>query len=198
MRSILMPLLVVAVATLITGFAVREMPYFPGDVSTTRMVQVNTGSTAWATEFSKLATAPLKYLVMGLTIGFAFALAGWRGAVIAVCPLIVEQYGAEATKAIFSRPRPSPTMVGVVGSPTGFSFPSTTMTFLGVTFGTLAVLAARVKSASMRWPVFLASLGMILVGGVARVALGAHWPSDVLLTAGLVIAWIWALSRTLL
>src|SRR5689334_21559891 len=120
MRSILMPFLIVAVATLIVGFSVRQMPYFPGDVSTARWVQAQAGSTAWATEVSRIATSPLKYLVIGLTIGFAFAIAGWRGAVLAVGAIVIEQYGAESTKAIFSRPRPSPLLVGVVGSPTGF------------------------------------------------------------------------------
>ncbi len=95
-----------------------------------------------------LAASPIKYFVMGLTIGLGFALAGWRGAVIAVGVITLEQYGAEATKAIFSRPRPSPQLVSVVGSPTGFSFPSTTMTFFSATFGVLAILAARAKSSA--------------------------------------------------
>ena len=198
MRSILMPFAVVACVTLIVGFSVRQMPYFPGDVAATRFVQTQSGSTAWAVMVSQLATSPYKYFVMGLTIGLSFGLGGIRGLVLAVGVMAIEQYGAEATKAIFSRPRPSPLLVSVVGSPTGFSFPSTTMTFFSATLGVLAVLAARTKSSPMRWPLFVVSVALIALGATARVALGAHWPSDVILTAAVSLGWIWATSRTLL
>jgi membrane-associated phospholipid phosphatase len=198
MRSILMSFLIVAVATLIVGFSVRQTPYFPGDVALTRWVQAQAGGPAWATAVSQLPTSPYKYFAIGLTIGLSFALAGWQGAVIAIGVIAIEQNFAEATKAIFSRPRPSPLLVSVVGSPTGFSFPSTTMTFFSATFGVLAILAARTRSSTMRWPLFATSVILIGVGAAARVALGAHWPSDVLLTSAISLGWIWAVSKTLL
>lgn len=193
-----MLLAIMALATLIVGFSVKQMPYFPGDVAAARWIQAQSGSTAWATGISRLAASPSKYFVMGLTIGLAFALAGWRGAALAVGAIAVEQYGAEATKAIFSRPRPSSLLVSVVGSPTGFSFPSTTMTFFAATFGVLAVLTARTKSSTMRWPLLVASVLLLVVGATARVAVGAHWPSDVILTVALSLGWIWAASKAIL
>ncbi len=96
MRSVLMLLAIMALATLIVGFSVKQMPYFPGDVAATRWIQAQSGSTAWATGISRLAASPSKYFVMGLTIGLAFALAGWRGAALAVGVIAVEQYGAES------------------------------------------------------------------------------------------------------
>jgi membrane-associated phospholipid phosphatase len=44
----------------------------------------------------------------------------------------------------------------------------------------------------------MAGFGMLLLGCVARVVLGAHWPSDVLLTAIICLTWIWAASRVVL
>jgi membrane-associated phospholipid phosphatase len=39
---------------------------------------------------------------------------------------------------------------------------------------------------------------VILIGWAARVALGAHWPSDVVLTSVVCLAWIWAARRAVL
>jgi membrane-associated phospholipid phosphatase len=38
----------------------------------------------------------------------------------------------------------------------------------------------------------------VLLACLARVALGAHWPSDVFLTALICMVWIWAASRVVL
>jgi membrane-associated phospholipid phosphatase len=198
MRSLVLWVIVMAFATAIIGFSVRQMAYFPGDVGVTRWVQAQSPGTAWADTVSRLATSPFKYFVMGLTIGLAFALGGWRGALLAMGVMAIEQYGAESTKAIFMRPRPSPTLVRVVGTPTGYSFPSTTMTLFAATFGVLAVLSARTKSSSYRWPLLAVSVLLILAGSIARVAMGAHWPSDVILTAAISLGWIWVAAKALL
>ncbi|MDP2391266.1 MAG: phosphatase PAP2 family protein, partial [Acidobacteriota bacterium] len=149
----------------------------------------------WATPVSRLAPAPAKYYVMGLTAILAFALAGFRGLLLAAAFIALEQYGAEHTKAWFSRPRPSRELIAVVGSPSGFTFPSTTITFFSVTFGLLAVVASRVRKTPLAIGVLVAGSVMVVLGCLARVALGAHWPSDVALTVLICLAWIWAASR---
>ena len=37
--------------------------------------------------------------------------------------------------------------------------------------------------------------GIVLLTCLARVALGLHWPSDVLLTSLICMLWIWAAAR---
>ena len=112
--------------------------------------------------------------------------------------LLLEQYGAESTKAIFKRPRPSRELISTFGSFSGYTFPSTTITFLSVTFGALGIVAMVRKNAPMRQPVMWISFVIVLLGCLARVALGAHWPSDVLLTALICMVWIWAAARVVL
>lgn len=199
MRSPWMPLLIAAAVTALIGAGVRMEPYFAGDVRATRAFQrAMPPPASWATPVSRLAPAPGKYYVMAIALVASFFVAGWRGLAIVIFFLLIEQYGAEATKALFKRPRPNRDLIAVVGSPSGYSFPSTTMTFFSVTIGAVGVLALLRKQAPYRWPVVLLSFGFLLIGCAARVAVGAHWPSDVLLTSLLSVMWIWAASRVVL
>jgi len=200
MRSPFMPFVLAAIVSLLIGVGVAMEPYFAGDVRAARALQSATPDPGWwATPISRLAPAPAKYYVMGIAAILAFALAGVRGLLLAVAFIALEQYGAESTKAWFGRPRPSRDLIAVVGTPGGFTFPSTTITFFSVTFGLLAVIAARVrKKTPLAIGVLVAGSAMLLLGCLARVALGAHWPSDVLLTAVVCLSWIWAASRIVL
>jgi membrane-associated phospholipid phosphatase len=199
MRSPLMPFLLAAVVTLLVGVGVAMEPYFAGEVRVTRAVQSATPDPAsWAQPISRLAPTPGKYYVMAVTIVAAVFVGGWRGLAVMIAFLLLEQYGAESTKALFKRPRPSRDLIAVVGNPSGYSFPSTTLTFFCVTFGAVAMLALVRRKAPYRLAVMTLGFGMVLLGCVARVALGAHWPSDVALTSLVCLVWIWAASRVVL
>lgn len=199
MRSPLIPFLIAAAVTVLIVVGVRMEPYFAGDVQVTRAVQRFTPAPAsWATPVSRLAPAPGKYYLMAIALVASFFVAGVRGLAIVVAFLVLEQYGAESTKALFNRPRPSRDLIAVTGNPSGLGFPSTTITFYSVTIGAVGLLALLRKKAPYRWPVVVACFGFLLVGCIARVALGAHWPSDVLLTSLLCLVWIWAASRVVL
>jgi membrane-associated phospholipid phosphatase len=199
MRSPVMPFVLAAIFTVLVGVGVSMEPYFAGDVRVTKAVQSASPNPGWwATPVSRLAPAPGKYYVMAITLVASFFVAGWRGLAVLVAFLLLEQYGAESTKALFKRPRPSRDLIAVVGTPAGFTFPSTTITFFSVTFGAVGVLAAVRKKAPYRTAVMMLAFGMLALGCVARVALGAHWPSDVVLTTLICLAWIWATARGVL
>lgn len=196
MRAALKPLLAAAAITVVAGAVVSFYPYLPGDVAVTRAVQSALPDAEWwATPVSRLASAPAKYLVMGLAVGLSVALSGWRGAAVSIAAIALDQYGAEASKALFARPRPSSELVAVVGAPSGFSFPSGTLTFLSATVGWLLVQAWRAKPGSLRTAMLVACPLVLVAGCLARVVLGAHWPSDVVLTTVVCLAWLWVLER---
>jgi undecaprenyl-diphosphatase len=199
MRSVWAPLVLAASVTLLIGIAARMEPYFAGDVRLARAVQAALPSPDWwATPVSRLAPAPGKYYVMAIALVAAFFVAGWRGVALVVGVLLIEQYGAESTKALVRRPRPSPDLIAVSGKFSGFTFPSTTITFFSVTFGAVGVLASLSRKAPYRVAIAALSFGLLLLGCLARVALGAHWPSDVLLTALICLTWTWAAARIVL
>jgi membrane-associated phospholipid phosphatase len=198
-RSPWMPLLLAALFSLLVGIGVAMEPYFAGDVPVARALQAaSPHPEPWATPVSRLAPAPGKYSVMAIALVASFFLAGWRGLAITAAFLLLEQYGAEYTKAWFKRPRPSRELINVIGNGSGYTFPSTTITFFSVTFGAMGVIAAVNRKAPYRVPVMVIGFGMLLLGCVARVALGLHWPSDVLLTALICVTWIWAAARLVL
>ena len=198
MKSPLVPFLLAAGVTVVIGIAVWMEPYFAGDVEATRALHAALPNPGWwARPISNLAPAPAKYFVMVVTAVLAYVVAGWRGLAVIAAFIALEQYGAESTKAIFRRPRPTRDLVAMGGA-SGYSFPSTTMTFFSVTFGAVAVLAARRPKAPGRWPILATASIVLALGGAARVALGAHWPSDVVLTSAICLAWIWATCRVVL
>lgn len=172
-------------------------PYFTGDVAVARAVQAASPGTAWAVQVTNLALAPAKYLVMALTIAIAYWLAGWKGVLLTVAAVAVEQTFGEASKQIAERPRPARDLITVVGDPSGFSFPSTFTTFIAVTFGSVLLLALHSRVRRAAWAAGVAA-AVILLGWAARVALGAHWPSDVMLTSLVCLTWIWAARRVIL
>lgn len=195
MKTPLFPFLLAAVVTVLIGLGVWMEPYFAGDVPVTRAVQSAAPDPGWwARPISNLAPAPAKYYVMVVTAVLAYVLAGWRGLVLIAAVIALEQYGAESTKAIFKRPRPSRELIAATTG-SGFSFPSTTVTFFCATFGTVAVLAALRRKAPGRWPILAAASLLLALVAAARVALGAHWPSDVILTTVVCLVWIWAAAR---
>ena len=188
-----------AVVTVLVGAAVAMTPHFAGDVSLARLIQSASPSPQWwATPVSNLAPAPGKYYVMAVVLTASFFVAGWRGLALIAAFLLLEQYGAEHTKAIFKRPRPSRDLITVFGNPSGFSFPSTTLTFFAVSFGGLGIVAMVRRNAPNRWAVMAVGFGMVLAGCLARIALGLHWPSDVFLTSLICMLWIWAAARLVL
>lgn len=199
MRSPLIPFAIAAAVTVLIGIGVSMEPYFAGDVAVTRAVQsASPNPGGWATPISRLAPAPGKYYVMAVTIVAAYFVGGLPGLGLLLGFLALEQYGAEHTKAWFARPRPSKDLIAVVGNPSGFTFPSTTITFFAVTFGTVGLIAALRRKAPNRVPVMVIMFGLLAAGCVARVALGAHWPSDVVLTTVICLTWIWATARLVL
>ncbi len=118
MKSPFFPFLLAAVVTILIGVGVWMEPYFAGDVELTRAFQAAAPNPGWwATPISRLAPAPAKYYVMVIALVLSYVVAGWRGLAIAGGFLALEQYGAESTKAIFARPRPSRELIAVTGNP---------------------------------------------------------------------------------
>lgn len=99
-------------------------------------------------------------------------------------------------KDLIARPRPDISQVWVMRAADGYSFPSGHVMFYTISFGFLLYLLYRHMPRSWkRFGLNLLLWGFVLLVGVSRIFLGAHWLSDVV--AGYMIGIIylgWAIE----
>ena len=184
--------IVAALATL----AEKYFSYFPGDVAVERWVQsLVPPNLNWAAAVSRTAEFPWVLLIMALIFALAWVLAGWRAALLSILSLAGMWILGAVLGPVIARPRPSPELVGVFRPLTGSSFPSLFALRFAGTFGFLAVLAAMKSSGVRRTGLLVGCGALLLLGWVARVALGAHWPSDVIISYYLGLLWAAFLIR---
>jgi undecaprenyl-diphosphatase len=93
----------------------------------------------------------------------------------------VLSYGNDLMKLIIGRPRPAAELVASSYIFNGLSFPSGHTFSSSMLLGTLVIFALL---SGIRWWLKALAIstvtGLLLLVGVSRVYLGAHWPSDVL------------------
>lgn len=171
--------------------AARAFPYFPGDPTAAQFVQAHTGeSLQWAQFVTATAKAPWNLALVGGSILLSWCLVGRRAALPALISFLGPWLAGPWLSSWIARPRPSADLVRVVGAPSGYSAPS----IFGLTYGAVFLflgLIAYLHTKRRSKELVPAACGlMLLVGGCARIALGAHWPSDLLLSY--LISYCWA------
>ena len=189
------------VLTVVLILAAARFSKFPGDVQVTKVIQsFAPKGEAWAKWVTATAKAPLRYILFGITFALAWVLGGWRAALLSMVSFVGVLLVGPMMKSWIARPRPSPELIHVVGSPSGFSMPSTFAMVYGSTVGFIALLGFWKSKASTltRLPIAMACCIFLFIGAVARIVLGAHWPSDMVLSYLICFLWIsflmWILS----
>ncbi len=171
------------------GFAVlalyaRAYAYFAWDMRAAVAIQ-SIEWPGWAV-FMKWASVfgdgPVPFILTGATILLFF----FRGRRSEAAALLLSTAGGgiieRALKDIIARPRPSAHLANCVYETSNLSFPSGHVTFYVCYFGFLFFASyALLPRGTRRRRVALALSALpVLIIGVSRVALCAHWPSDTL------------------
>jgi membrane-associated phospholipid phosphatase len=180
----LLPLLVLVAALLIGYFT----PRLPGDPVVARTLQslgIGPEPAAWITS---LVMRPASYVLLAIGLLVATWRGRLRGLVTTVLLMALWWYVGEPLKAVMARARPTPEFVQVVQPASGYAFPSTFATAWFSVWVPVAVYAWRTRQRSAGLAIAIAAGVAIAIGAWARVRLGAHWPSDLLLTLALVWA----------
>ena len=170
------------IAVLVT-VAAKYYAYFPGDVAVERFVQsLVPQNLNWATKVSRTAEFPWVLLILTLVFALSWIMAGWRAAFASIFSLAGMLILVQWLGPVIARPRSSPDLVHVFRPLTGYGFPSLFALRYAATFGFLGVLAAWKSSGVLRTALLIFCGAPLLLGWAARVALGAHWPSDVIIS----------------
>jgi membrane-associated phospholipid phosphatase len=157
-------------------------PRFPGDLRLTLLIQsVESRPLDFIMEWVTHLTAGWPAAVLIIVAGIAV----WRrlgkleAGLVLLTGLSIPIYSA--FKLVVNRPRPTPDLVRVFEVEAGKSFPSGHAFFAMVFWGLLAYFAfTYLQKRGLRAMTLSGLLLIILLIGVSRVYLGAHWPSDVL------------------
>jgi membrane-associated phospholipid phosphatase len=133
-------------------------------------------------------------IVLGLCVAVAFTLAKWwRGAALFVVTMAGAIMLNITLKLIFRRARPDSYFETL--QPSSFSFPSGHALLSLCFYGVVAYIIARsLSSPTVRlliWTIAALIVGLI---GLSRVYLGVHYPTDVLASYAVALAWVITVS----
>ncbi len=188
-------LALLGLAALLT-LALRYLPYLPGDASSARFIQsLLPESKEWTKWLSSTATMPFFLALIGITIIISFGVSGWRAVVASVLSFAGLLLLGKGLGQIVFQPRPSPELIQVIGSLPGSAFPSIFALNYASTIGFIAVLVVIKTAGRIRWISVLTCSALLVLGWIARIALGAHWPSDVLISYLIGFLWVTLLLR---
>ena len=180
MRARLLAVTLLMAVLLSLGAAARD--HFSGDLALARAIQdVRAAPLEETMEFASVVGRGLP-MVAG-----AFAIFCWllwkrqKAEYLAVGGALLSLGLNPVLKLLVERPRPTEDLVMVWREQSGLSFPSGHAFTAILLFGLLYYLVPTF----LRWQraitlVRILSLTMIILIGISRVYLGAHWPSDVL------------------
>lgn len=174
-----------AALAVVLVIAAATTSYFPGDVALAKFIQfVVPGDSAWAKWVTDTAKVPGRFGLLAIALLVAWFLGRWRAFILAAVSFGAMLGLESILKATINRPRPSADLIEVASKSDGSSFPSTFALVYAATFGFIAILAlvSSRGSKSSRLSIFAVCCLILLVGAIARIFLGAHWPSDMLVS----------------
>ena len=132
---------------------------------------------------------------MAFVVVVSWRVFGWRASLLAVASFAGMWIIGKVLGPIVARPRPSPELVQVVTKLSGYSFPSIFALVYASTVGFLGVLFAARSKGSWRIIIPILCGVLLLLGWAGRLSLGAHWPSDVILSYLIGLLWADLLVR---
>jgi undecaprenyl-diphosphatase len=183
------------IAVLVT-LAAKYFAYFPGDVAVEKWVQsLAPQNLDWAQGVSRTAEFPWVLLILAPIVALSWGMAGWRAALVSILSFVGMWAMGNWLGPFIGRPRPTAELVRVFRHLSGYSFPSLFALRYAATFGFLAELAAAKSSGVLRTALMVVCCAFLILGFVARVALAAHWPSDVIISYYLGLLWAAFLIR---
>jgi undecaprenyl-diphosphatase len=176
--------------------------YFPVDLAIAQNLQARQHSllTLVMRVVTALGNGPVPVASVAVVVA-VFLVLRWRAEALVTAGTLLGFPQDFALKYLIHRPRPSSSLVHIDQVLRGYSFPSGHAVFFFCFYGLLAVLLLiRLPNSAERNALVALCVAVIALGGLSRVYLGEHWPSDVLggylLGALWLAALLWVYRRT--
>lgn len=137
-----------------------------------------------------MRSAPL--LVAGLICVVGLIRKRWWIESVVLASAALVMHASYTLKEIIASPRPTPDLVRIAERGESFGFPGGRAGNAVLFIGALTwIIGRHVESRAERFAVWIAAGLWIVLTGVARIRVGAHWPSDIL------GAWLWTIPALL-
>lgn len=172
---------ILILSVLALGAACLAVPGpLPGDVGATLALQSAFGaSPEWAAWLTDTAKPPLVAVVVIAGAGLAWLMAGWRAALAVPVAFGFGWLIDKVLRAVIFAPRPTPDLVAVATNSSSSGLPSSFGLVYGSVFGAVLFAAASGKMALALRGVAVA---LLIAGAAARMVLGGHWFSQMLVS----------------
>jgi undecaprenyl-diphosphatase len=195
LAALLLPALLLSLIAAGTGVV-------PGDVLVTRMIQQGApaelgGLFVFVNDIGTTEGGTLVTLALGTLVVLRLQPA----ALVLMLATLPLRPLSGWLKSIAESPRPTADLVRITEHAGGFGFPSGHVLGATLLYGALLFLApSLVARRALRWLIQIAAVAMIVLTGISRVYVGAHWPSDVIggylwgSIALITLIWTWHLA----
>ena len=175
-------LLAAIIVAILLSAAAAIQDHFFGDLFLARAIQ-EIRLTPWEETMGMVSTIgkALPMAVLGLACFAWFLWKKQKAEYIVLGAALLSMAVNPVLKLLVDRPRPTEDLVIVLRDVTGLGFPSGHAYTAMVIFGLLFYLTPTVVTWKRAIPLLrITFLALIILMGISRVYLGAHWPSDVL------------------
>jgi undecaprenyl-diphosphatase len=201
------PVVVVGLAPLLVvlSWSAAGAGTMPGDIWTTRLVQsIVPHDLAGLLHAVNALGGTLGALLATLAATVALAVAGRLQLAVLVLFTLPLRLVNSLLKLLLESPRPQDGVVRVAEQQESFGFPSGHVMGAVLLYGALVVVIPLVlKPGRLRHLAYGCASVVLLLMGLSRIYVGAHWPSDVVggylwgivFLIGLVGAWRWGVAR---
>ncbi len=169
------------------------LPIFPGDLLITQLIQSTVPNImGWADFLSKFAVFPWYFILMSISLISTWALTTNIRATLLSLISFGGILGIDQLLRLFIYvPRPSSDLIHVSNFLSGSSLPSSSALIYSATFGYLIMLiiAKKCKSTLFVKLDIIFRIVVLIAVFIARIILGAHWPSDLVISY--IIGFLW-------
>jgi undecaprenyl-diphosphatase len=190
-----LPLVFMLMVTfLLLGMAASRTDAFELDVRFTGWIQrLDWRLLRWGTDLTNWTMSGRPLTIGAITVVLILLVRGWPIDAMMLASVILVRLLNSGMKAVFASPRPTSDLVQVVEDAKNYGFPSGHASGSLLVVGTIAwIITRHVASPIWRVVIWLIAAGWIILTGIGRVRVGAHWPSDVL------GAWLWGMAVMIL